>query len=176
MDFKPYHPLANARDVENVPSMLQRFYAANDGVGLESPPDRPIRLCHLEEAVPVQWSDLHIVGKYPPESGWEEFSGYRIGVSNFLDEIILLLKSRVCPPGSIITLGPDVAGPGGDGPYTLEYSLVLASDFDSWLDRLEQDNWKEYGLGPGEIADLPRPRALSLKQHFHRLNPGISWA
>jgi hypothetical protein len=176
MGFKPYHTLTHSRDVENVPLMLQRFYAANDGVGIDSSADRSIRLCKLQEIARVQWSDLHIVGKHPPESGWEAFSGYRIAVSNFLDEIILVLNAPVCSSGSIITLGPDVAGPGGDGAHTLEYSLVLANDFDSWLDRLEQDQWIEYGLGPAGIADLPRPRAMVLKQHFHRLNPRISWA
>jgi hypothetical protein len=174
---QPVIPLAQARHVEGLPEVLESFYASHEGVGLESDPEWClVRLCTLEEVKPVRWSDLHLFGEYPPEVGWEDFSGYRLGMGRFFEEVILISSSPVCPAGSILTLGVDVTGPGGEGPNTLEGSLVLATDFQTWLQRLRQDDWVDYGLGPGGIKNLPPDRAAALKQHFRRLNSKITWA
>lgn len=42
----------------------------------------------FSEVKPIAWKDLHIVGADMPPAGWESFSGYRLGVGSFFDEII----------------------------------------------------------------------------------------
>lgn len=136
---------------------------------------RFVSFCRLDQVIPVRWCDLHIFGRHAVV-GWESFSGHRIGTSICFEEIILVESSPVCAAGSIIAFGVEVAGPGGDGPNTLDGTLVLDTDFTSWLKRMAQDNWTDYGLFPGALKDVPTARATTLKQHFKRLNPKISWA
>jgi hypothetical protein len=177
LDQNPSTKLATARDVEvfGLPDDLSRFYAEHEGVGLESSPDRPVRLCRLEEVEKVGWSDLHVIGEYECHPGWEDFAAYRIGVSSFFDEIVYVINAPCCSAGSILTLGVDLSGPGGSGPDVLEPSVVLASSFDEWLRHLEECRWVEYGLVPGGLAELPQAEQDRLRQYYLVLNPEISW-
>lgn len=68
--------------------------------------------------------------------------------------------------GSILALGVDIAGPGGSGPAALECSLVLASNFEQWLKRLESCDWTEYGLVPGELSNLSEPERIAHRLQF----------
>jgi hypothetical protein len=131
-----------------LPADFASFYAENEGVGLESSPDRIVRLCRLDEVAHIGWRDLHIFGQEECP-GWELFEGFRIGVSSFFDEIAYVLRSPCCPAGAILTIGVDVAGPGGTGGALLEPSLVLAGSFTEWVRHLEMMGWVEYGLVPG---------------------------
>lgn len=176
MDQRPFQRLARPRRVEidNLPADLMAFYSENEGVGLESSPDRLVRLCQLNEVAAITWSDLHIFGK-DPVAGWESFRGLRIGVSSFFDDIVYATSSPSCSAGSILAFGVEVMGPGGTGPNRFECSLVLADAFSTWLKRLEQHNWKEYGLVPSEIQRLRSRIQREQLAYYQSLNPGIEW-
>lgn len=176
LDPKPFVRLAPPRMVEQIglPSDLARFYAENEGVGLESSPDRFVRLCRLDEVTRMAWRDVHVFGE-DELPGWERFAAYRIGISPFFDEIMYVLNAPVCPAGSILAIGVDVSGPGGSGSATLEPSLVLASSFEEWLKRLEACGWIEFGLGPGDLAKLPPAEERQHRRYYQALNPGIAW-
>ena len=177
MDQRPFRPLTKPRNVArtDLPAELRRFYAQNEGVGLESSTKRIVRLCRLSEAEKHTWRDIHIFGEDEPEAGWDDFEAISIGVSSFLDWIYLVQRAPCCPPGSILTIGVSVAGPGGRGEHTLEYALVLASSFDEWLAHLKRYNWFEFGLAPGEIWELPTARQSELRACYKAMNPGIDW-
>jgi hypothetical protein len=174
MDPKPFVSLTAPRMVEQfgLPSDLARFYAANEGVGLESSPDRSVRLCRLDEVARIAWRHVHIFGA-DELPGWERFAAFRVGISPFFDEIVYVLNAPVCQAGSILTISVDVAGPGGYGSATLEPSLVLASSFTEWLKRLEACGWTEYGLGPGDLAKLPAAEERQQRRYYQTLNPGL---
>ncbi|MFL5339920.1 MAG: hypothetical protein ACJ8F7_07205 [Gemmataceae bacterium] len=176
MDQKPFVRLTAPRIVEQLglPTDLAQFYSENEGVGGESSADRIVRLCRLNEVARIVWREVHIFGvdDFP---GWEQFAAYRVGISLFLDEIVYVLNAPVCPAGSILTIGIDVAGPGGSGSATLEPSLVLASSFAEWLKRLEACGWIEYGLGPGDLAKLPAAEERQHRRYYQALNPAITW-
>jgi hypothetical protein len=173
----PYRRLESRRDVgsSDFPEDLRKFYAWHEGTGLDSDPERIVRLCKLAEVKTIRWADLHIFGKDKPDRGWEHFAGYRIGISSFHDEIIYVLQAPVCAAGSILALGPDVAGPGGKGPLAIEPSLVLAPNFAEWIKNLERAEGHEYGLTPGSIRELPKLQKDRLLHYYKGLNPGLRW-
>lgn len=177
IDQKPFLELKEPRSVDckDLPADLRKFYSRYEGCGRESSPERLVRLCKLSEVKPITWKDLHIFGADPPPDGWETFSGYRLGISVYFDDIIYVQSTPVCKPGSVFTIGVDVAGPGGEGPHALENSVVLASSFDAWIEHLEKTNWVEYGLGPGSRFDLPAEEHRSLIEYFKALNPRSFW-
>jgi hypothetical protein len=177
LDPAPFTVLKKSRriDTDWMPQDLRDFYATREGVGRESTPDRLVRLCKLAEVTRIKWADLHIFGGDKPPRGWKDFSAIRLGISSFFDEIVWVLAAPSAPAGSIMTFGPDVAGPGGTGKETIEGSLVLSDDFDHWITRLARDGWTEYGLVPGSITEQPAERQKELRAHFKRLNPSITW-
>jgi hypothetical protein len=177
MDPTPFILLKKSRIINTdwMPPDLREFYATRDGVGLESTPDRLVRLCKLSEVARIGWADLHIFGGDEPPRGWQDFSAIRLGVSSFFDEIVWVLSAPSAPAGSIMTIGPDIAGPGGAGEHALDYTLVLSEDFGHWISRLSRDEWIEYGLLPGSIGDSPAERQQQLQSHFKGLNPSITW-
>ena len=174
MDHKPIVRLAAPRNVEQLgmPTDLAQFYSENDGAGLEIDTDRVVRLCSLNEVARIGWRNVNVPDDYP---GWEQFAAYRIGISPFLDEIVYVLSAPVCPTGFILTIGVDIAGPGGSGSATLENSLVLASSLGEWLKRLEACGWADYGLGPGDLAKLPAAEEREHRRYYQALNPKIVW-
>ena len=174
MNPRPFVPLAESRPVEGLPPDLAAFYAENEGVGLESSPDRLVRLCRLDEVLRIGWRDLHIFGNDPWPS-WERFAAYRIGISSFFDEIVYVLDAPACPAGSILTIGVDISGPGGSGEAALKPSLILSSGLTEWLRHLERHGWMEYGLVPGSLVDLTEIEQRSLRHYYQSLNPGIDW-
>ena len=157
-----------------MPPDLLNFYMANEGVGLGSSPDRSVRICRLNEVVRIGWRQLHLLGCEPCEQ-WDNFAAFRIGSSSFGDEIVYVLKAPVCTPGAVLTIGVDVAGPGGSGLAAIEACLVLAVTFPEWLRHLERMGWVEYGLVPGGILELPEPTQHELRRYYFSLNPGITW-
>lgn len=157
-----------------LPRDLTEFYSRNEGIGLESNPDRIVRLCMHEEVVRMTWPDIPIFGAEDCP-GWEDFEGFLIGVSAYHDYIYLVQQAPCCSAGAILTLGPGVAGPGGQGPYKLEPSLVLAANFHEWLAHLERYDWFEYGLAPGEIWDKLVADQAALCAYYKALNPDITW-
>ncbi len=161
-------------DRSDLPPDLAGFYCQNEGVGRESSPERMVRLCLLEEVKLIQWHDLHVIGA-DPAPGWEKFSAWRIGISSFFDEIVYVINAPSCASNAIMTLGIDVAGPGGDGPLANESTLVLGSSFSSWLEHLKAVNWMEYGLAPGSIDDLQLEEQIRLREYYHSLNPQATW-
>lgn len=176
MGPKPFQPLKTPRVVDraDLPPELVRFYERNEGVGLETSPERLVRLCTLAELQEYAWRDVPIFGS-DPEPGWDDFRGIYIGVSSYHDGIYRVRSAPCCPAGSILTFGPDVAGPGGVGEHTLEGPLVLAPSFDEWLGRLARLDWFEFGLAPGDIAERPRAERSALRAYYKALNPGIRW-
>lgn len=176
MDPKPFASLKTPRIVnrDDLPPELIRFYERNEGVGLRSSSKRIVRLCRLAQVREHAWRDVPIFGN-EEEIGWEGFRGLYIGVSSYHDDIYWARSASCCPDGSILTFGPDVAGPGGEGEYVLEPSLVLASNFDGWLPHLARHDWFEYGLAPGEIWELPNAEQSELRAYYAALNPGIPW-
>lgn len=176
VDQQPFRQLPAPRQVSTprLPDDLATFYAQHEGVGLESTPFRLVRLCELAEVQPMTWSDLHIFGA-EPFPGWGTFTGYRLGVSSFFDDIVYVTACPRCPPGAIVTFGVTIMGPGGSGPFPFECALVLASSFGEWLQRLEQMQWVEYALLPGEVTQLPQPRQAEVYAHYKNLNPEIDW-
>jgi hypothetical protein len=176
-DPMPYRRLPSPRNVveRHLPDDLRKFFALNEGVGLESDPERTVRLCKLSEVKAIKWADLHILGKDEPDQGWNEFAGYRVGVSSFFDEIVYVIKAPACAPGTVLTLGPDVSGPGGTGPAAIEPSLVLASNFAEWMRNMERNGWREFGLTPGDIRGLPVSQKDQILRYYKGLNPGIKW-
>ena len=176
MNPKPFVRLKQPRFLirPDLPADLVKFYEQNEGVGLESSPNRVVRICRLKEVTRIGWRNLHILGREECP-GWERFAGLRIGISSFFDEIVYVLDAPCCSLGAILSLGVDVAGPGGCGPAPLESSLVLAVTFPEWLRHLERMGWVEYGLVPGGILELPEPTQHELRRYYLSLNPGIAW-
>jgi hypothetical protein len=170
MTLKPFVHLAAPRAVKRseLPPDLAKFYAAHEGVGLESSPDRPVRLCRLEEVARVGWNDLGLVGDAP--EGWAGLAAFRVGMGMFGDEIVYVLDAPSCPPGSILALGRDLAGPGGVGPFSLGSSLVLAASFPEWLAHLERWGWVGYAVAGWEA---PTDRQ-AVKQYYLALNPDMN--
>jgi len=176
VEQKPFNQLPVARSLErfDLPVDLAAFYERHEGVGLESTPERLLRLCQLDEITHVGWRDLHVLGE-EDVPGWEEFAAIRIGMSAFFDEVLYVTDCPCCESGAILCIGIDVSGPGGVGDARFECSLVLATSLSDWLERLERFNWVEYGLMPGQLADLSQDDEWELRSHFLRLNPAISW-
>ena len=56
-----------------------------------------------------------------------------------------------------------------------EWNQVLASSFAEWLSHLEECDWIEYGLVPGELTGLPEIKQRQHRAYYQALNPGISW-
>src|SRR5262249_14324423 len=160
----------------DLPSDLAEFYAEHEGAGLSNDWDCNVRTCRLDEVSRISWRDLHILGDENCPEGWERFAGFRIGLSSFFDEVVYVLAAPSCPAGAILTLGVDVAGPGGSGPTALECSLVLAPSFNEWRRHLEQTGGVEYGLAPGNLADLTEAQQRELRQYYKTLHPGVTWA
>lgn len=176
-DQKPFFPLPAPRAVSrsDLPSDLVAFYSRNEGVGLGTDCHRSVRLCRLDEIRPIDgWHDLRRPAECPP--GWERFRAIYVGVGQFGDAILYILNATSCPSGSILAIGWDVAGPGGEGPDVLGSSVLLARTFADWIRHLEQVGWVEYGLVPGSLADLPETQQQEVRRYFLSLNPGIGWA
>jgi hypothetical protein len=178
VDLTPYVRLPSKRSIaiDWLPQDLCDFYASHEGVGLESSSDRPVRICRLDEVTTVMMHDLHLFDDFPLEGGWADFSAIRIGTGCFFDELVYITQAPVCPPGSIMAFGVDVAGPGGEGGDDDPWgSLVLARDFGEWISRLRADGWDELGLVPGELQRLSADRAQCLRRRFAELNPRAGW-
>jgi hypothetical protein len=177
MHQKPFLVLKQPRSVNrpDLPSDLVEFYSRHEGIGLESSPERIVRLCKLDEVRRVAWRDLYVLGASKAPPGWETFAALRVGISSFFEEIVYVLSAPSCSRGSILALGPDYAHLGGSGPNALEGSLVLASSFGEWLAHMERMSWEEYGLTPGGIADLTPEQRAEVRQYYERLNPLIEW-
>jgi hypothetical protein len=171
MDLKPFVRLAVPRvgDRPDLPPDLAEFYTQYEGVGRKCDCDRSVRLHTLDEVVRVAWKDLGFVGDTP--EGWEEFAALWIGKSMFGDEIVYVLAAPSCPPGSILTIGTNIGGPGGDGPYALESSLVLAASFAEWLAHLERWGWAESALGTNE--EYEEVVQEEYREYYLALNPAL---
>lgn len=191
--LRPFVLLDDPRRVArpDLPLDLAAFYTSHEGVGLDADIEYPVRMGRLDEVIRVGYGDLHTFGP-EPFPGWEAFSGFRLGYSQFLDEIVYVESAPCCQRGTILTLGPDVAGPGGNVPEhllpagrlwngeptheELGCSLVLAESFAAWLRHLEQMRWVEYGLAPGGFNELPVAERAELWRYYRSLNPRIRWA
>jgi len=174
----PFQQLPSHREVtqEGFPEELSEFYQNYEGIGLESSPDNPIRICRLEEAIRISCSELDLLGGEVLE-GWESFSAIRLGMSPFFDEIVSVIEAPCCDAGSIMVFGGDIYGPGGKGEYAFECSLVLASSLSEWLDRIAKYDWNDPGLYPGEFEAGGRleDQRSELVQYYKKLNPQIEW-
>src|SRR5262245_3480845 len=170
-DLKPFVPLAAPRVVNRpeLPPDLAEFYSGHEGVGLERDPDLPVRLCRLEEVALVRWNDLLPHLDDVPK-GWEGFAAVRVGLGMFGDQILYVLHAPSCPRGSVLAIGIDLAGPGGEGPFILEGTLVLAKSFPEWLAHLEQWGWVEYAVAGWD----PPPESLEIERYYRALNPGLN--
>jgi hypothetical protein len=69
-----------------------------------------------------------------------------------------------------LAIGRDVAGPGGDGPYALESSLVLAASFPDWLAHLERWGWVEHAVAGWEA----QVNIQEIDRYYLALNPRIN--
>jgi hypothetical protein len=155
------------------PADLSDFFASFEGCGLEREPTVGIRLCRLDEVLAVAYKDISVLSDAAPN--WGTFTSYRIGISPFFDDIVYVTSSPVCAPGSIMLLGPDVAGPGGEGLARHEATLVLARSLAQWIEQLKRWNGVEYGVCPGEVRKLPELQRNELQRYYRELNPHIEW-
>ena len=175
LDPPPFTKLTTPRAVpQGLPPDLAAFYQRYEGCGMDDEAEgepRDLRLAKLDELKVLRPKDLGAESV----AEWGTFKAIRIGAGAYGDSVCYVLRAPVAPAGAIMAFGMDVAGPGGAGPAALQGSLVLAANFNSWLARLREDGWQEYGLQPGTIPELPEERARSLKRLFRSLNPAIAW-
>ena len=173
MTQKPFVRLASPRVVDrpDLPPELAEFYARHEGVGLNSSSRRVVRLCKLTEVALVGWLDLWFGPIWGTPEGWVRFSAFRIGTGMFGEEILSVNDSPVCPNGSVLMIGSNVIGPGGDGPYVLESSLVLAARFPDWLVHLERWGWAEPGIAP--VWDTTDTEQEEIRLYYLALNPTL---
>lgn len=171
----PFFKLEISRKVlrSDLPNDLARFYEWHEGVGLDCDADRPLRVCRVNEVNRIGWKGLLMcaVLDCAPE-GWEDFQGLLIGMGPCFEEIVYVLHSPSCSPGSIMALGGVAPGPGGNGPFALEPSLVLGHTLDAWLAHLESWNRIEYILD--SINELPLMQQRELIKYFVELNPQMN--
>ncbi len=174
MDMKPFIELAEPRVVNRpeLPPDLVEFYTQHEGVGLDTSTDRSVRLCRLDEVTLIRWKDSYRPSDNVPEA-WQGFAAWRIGVGAFGDEILYVLNAPSCPPGSILAIGRDLAGPGGDGPFRLESSLVLGANFQKWLTHLERWGWVEHAIGAADR--MSESLEQELFRYYLALNPHITF-
>jgi len=171
MDQKPFVQISAPREVNRpeLPPDLAEFYTQHEGIGLESPSDRTVRLCKLDEVVRYGWKDLHaIFGDDIPE-GWEGFAAFLIGMGMYFEDIVYVLDAPSCPSGTILAIGGLASGPGGKGPAAMGRSLVLAVSFREWLIHMERWGWVEYSVAG--IGDLPEQHKQELCRYYLALNP-----
>jgi hypothetical protein len=171
MDQKPFVRLAAPRSVNRpeLPPDLTEFYTWHEGIGLESSPDYCVRLCKLEEVEQVGWMDMSL----EDVEGWERFAAFRIGMGTCGETILRVLDAPSCPPGSILAIGSILSGggSGGEGPYALEPSLVLARSFPDWLAHLERWGWLEPIIAG--MGDLPKREWQEAYRYYLGLNPAF---
>jgi hypothetical protein len=172
MAQRPFLELPSTRAVNPnaLPPDLTEFYARHEGVGLESDwQEYPIAICALSEVARVQWKDLGLVADVP--EGWEEFVGFRIGSDGYFGKIVYVLDAPSCPRGSIFVIGSGILTTvGGEGPYALETSLVLASSFAGWLTHLERWAWLEPAIH-GTENEISKEQQEDLSRYYLTLNP-----
>ncbi len=166
-------PLRRVFHKPDWPRDLVEFYASHEGNGLELGPEVCVRLCKLHEVELVACRDILVLAMEPP--GWHDFSGYAIGISPFFDRIVYVTAAPVCKAGSILLLGPDVSGPGGDGHARYEPTLVIGRSLEQWLRHLEECDWTEWGIYPGGLDELPERRREAVARYYRELNPHIEW-
>lgn len=176
MNQRPFRRRLWPRKVErsDLPSDLVQFFRWHEGVGLESSPDRLLRLCKLAEIEQFGWEDIPIFGREPLH-GWESLQAFRIGNSSYYDEILYVINCPCCAAGAILAIGTDIYGPGGTGTAPFECSLVLASNFDAWIKHLRSMSWMEYGLVPGSVDRFAASKQQRLRSYYQMLNPAIPW-
>jgi hypothetical protein len=175
MTRKPFAKLAVPRAVQrsDLPIDLATFFANYEGIGLESDgdPECVVWLCRLDEVVRVGWTELGVIADVP--EGWDRFTALRVGIGRFFEKIVYVLDAPSCPPGSILAIGGNVPGLGGDGPYALDSSLVLAANFLDWLAHLERWGWAEPAIAVAwELTERERQE---LYQYYRALNPRMLW-
>jgi hypothetical protein len=171
---KPYVRLATPRTVDR-PELspdLAEFYARHEGVGLEADwKERPVRLCKFAEVTRVGWEGLNQVGDVP--EGWERFAALRVGMGMYFEEIVYVLDAPSCPPGSVLAVGTNLVGcEGGDGPFKLDGSLVLAPTFPAWLDHLKRWGWEEPVIAG--MGGRPKAEYQELCRYYLALNPSLN--
>jgi len=176
-DARPpgYLPLDKVRPVENpgLPPDLRAFYAAHEGVGLSGPSDRPVRLVKFAELRLVGWSDLFGSGE-PIHPGWGSFSAFKIGRSDYGDEILRVVTAPGIPRGSVLATGVSVMfGPPGEDRDGPEGALIVAGSFGKWIARLERHGPIAHGL----YLDLENAEVEDeLKAELAALNPYSRYA
>ncbi len=174
MDKRPFIQLSAPRIVNrpDLPPDLAEFYTRHEGVGVDSPADRTVRLCKLEEVARFGWKDLHsLFGDDTPE-GWEGFAAFLIGIGISFEKIVYVLDAPSCPAGSIVAIGGLAPGPGGKGPAAMARSLVLATSFRDWLAYLERWEWVDYAIDG--CGDLPEEQQQELERYLLALNPDMT--
>ena len=172
---RPFDTLARRRQIRKpLPSDLADFDAEFEGIGLEQPAEfEGVRLCRLNEVKRVSYADILVLERDLP--AWEQFEGFRVGISPYADDVVYVRSAPVCAAGAIMVLGPDISGPAGDGPARHQPTLVVARTLAQWLKHLEECDWMEYGFYPGSILNMPRASKKKLKDYYKNLNPHISW-
>lgn len=104
---------------------------------------------------------------------WRNMEYEWIGVSAFLDQIIVTRSSPIHTGSAVYMQGPDVAGPRSENPDWPENVLYLGPSVDEWLARIRRFG-DEYSVAPGAIdeslADPEEYRAI-----YRELNPGLQW-
>ena len=172
MDLTPFRRLAAPRAVDRrLPPELADFYARHEGVGLDTGPDRFVRLCTLGEVVRVGWADVGSVGDVP--EAWGRFAALRVGLGMQGEWIVYVLDAPSCPPGSVLAVGTYLVGvgAGGEGSDALDGTLVLAASFPGWLAHLEMWGWAEPIIAG--MGNLPADQHREACRYYLALNPGM---
>lgn len=173
MAMQPFVKLLAPRTVgrPDLPTSLIDFYTHHEGIGLESElsPDHVLRFSQLDEVKGAGWSDLHLLAHVP--EGWEGFRSLRVGMGPCFEELAYVLHAPVCTPGSIVAIGGSLLSLGGQGPYVLEGTLVLAASFMDWLVHLERWGWAEPAIA--SAWNLTEEEWQEIYRYYLSLNPAM---
>jgi hypothetical protein len=156
----------------DLPDDLANFYTWNEGIGLGCDSGITVRLCKLDELRRMKSNrfDFDFVPLV-----WRGFEAIRIGLGTCGEEVAYVLSCPSAPPGSILAFGDHCIGwgGGGEGPDSLESTLVLAPTFDAWLAHMERWGWEDPILaGVGEWKGQEKQE---LREYYLMHNPQIDW-
>lgn len=162
------------------PSRLAAFYS-----NYEPPAEYPeewdtlsVYVYPIDEVKEVSTSteDLSIPISHQDEwQNWLGFKGYIFGRSLFGEQLVYLPVTPTRPDGGIYLWGIDAAGP-DDDPSQPGFVLCLAPDFEIWTGRLQESDWLEYGVYPGELEAVEPSARRNHAEYYDFLNPALGWA
>ena len=156
------------------PQDLLDFFSMHEGLGFALQNGPLVQVAKVDEVFKVGWVDLKL-SPDPPHAGWDNFTGFALGGSDYGDRIVYVVTAPGIPTGSILALGVGaMSGPAGDDKDGPVGALVLSDSLKNWIARMERLGPMAHGiyLDP----DLPDWVSESIESEIVRLNPFSKWA